>query len=91
MGRAPSVSVPTSPRTSLITSNGGPCRLGLTSGMCQGADEWSDVDHQNMPMCPQQQSEADVISGIGDSNNRTGPREVGPKQHTVISRGKPKS
>jgi len=52
--------VPTSPRTSLSTSNGGPCKMGPTSGMghCltsnmrQGTDEWSDVDHQDVPMCP---------------------------------------
>jgi len=60
------------------TSGMGHC---LTSKMSQGDDEWSDVDHQDVPICPRQ-SEANVTSGIGDSNNRTGPREVGPRQHT---------
>jgi len=50
------------------TSGMGHC---LTSNMRQGADEWSDVDHQDVPMCPRQQSKADVTSSIGDSNNRT--------------------
>jgi len=61
------------------TSGVGHC---LTSDMSQGADEWSDVDHQDVLMCPRQQSEGDVTSNIGHSNNITGPREVGPKQHT---------
>ena len=54
----------------------------LTSDMRQGSDEWSDVDHRDVSICPQQQSEVDVTSGIGDSNGRIGPREVGPRQHT---------
>jgi len=82
--------VPTNPRTSLTASNGGPCKLGPTSGMrqClengtrQGADEWLDIDHQDVQMCPRQQSEGDVTLDITDSNSRAGPREVDPKQHT---------
>jgi len=54
--------VPTSPRTLLTTSNGGPCKMGptndlshyLASDMRQGADEWSDVDHQDVAVCPRQ-------------------------------------
>jgi len=84
------ITVPTSPRTSLTASNGGPRKLGPTSdmGQClangtrQGADESSHVDHQDVLMCPRQQSEGNVTSGVGDSNNRAGPREVDPKQHT---------
>ena len=73
--------VPTSPRTSLTASKGGPRKLGPTSGVgqclarhvSQGAKEWSDVDHQDVLMCPRQQSEDDVTSGIGDLNNKAGP------------------
>jgi len=54
--------VPTCPQTSLTASNGGPRKLGPTSGMgqClasdanQGAEEWSDVDHQDVLICPRQ-------------------------------------
>jgi len=82
--------VVTSPRTSLIASNGGPRKLGPTSGMgqclasdaSQGAEEWSDVDHQDVLMCPRQQSKGDVTSDIGDSNNEAGPQETDPRQHT---------
>jgi len=44
------------------TSGMGHC---LTGNMNLGANEWSDVDHQDVSMCPRQQSEADVTSGIG--------------------------
>ena len=84
------VYVPTSLWTSLTANNGGPRKRGPTSGMgqClasgtrQAANEWSDVDHQDVLMCPRQQSEGDVISDIGESNSRIGPREVGPRKHT---------
>ena len=54
--------VPTSPRTSLTASKGGPHKLRPTSGMgqclarhmSQGAEEWSDVVHQDVLMCPRQ-------------------------------------
>jgi len=65
-------------------------KLGPTSGVgqclaryvSQGAKEWSDVDHQDVLMCPRQQSEGDVTSDIGDSNSRTGPREMDPRPYT---------
>ena len=42
--------VPTNPRASLIASNGvGQC---LVRHVSQGAEEWSDVDHQDVLMCP---------------------------------------
>jgi len=79
----------------LTAGSGGPRKLGLTIGMgqciaCgtrQGADEWSDVDHQDVLMCPRQQSEGDVTSDIGDSNSRAGPGEVGPSQHASYQKG----
>ena len=63
----------------------GPRKLGLTSGVgqclarhvSQGAEEWSEIDHQDVLMCPREHSEGDERSKIGDSNNRAGPREVG--------------
>jgi len=82
--------VPTSPRTSLTASNGEPHKLGPTSGLgqclasdvSQGVEEWSDVDHQDVLMCPSQQSEGDVTSG----------RVRWVPDHTlVISREKPRS
>jgi len=84
------IAIPTSHQTLLTTSSGGPRKLGPTSGMgqClvsgtrQGADELSEVDHQDPLMCPRQQSEGDVTSDVGDSNSGAGPREVDPKQHT---------
>jgi len=57
----------------------------LASGTHQGVDEWSDIDHQDVLMCPRQQSEGDVTSGISDSNSRT--REVDPRQHTSYQLG----
>ena len=80
----------------MTASNGGPRKLGPTSGMgqChasgtrQGADEWSDVDHQNVLTCSRQQSESDVTSDIGDSNSRAGPREVDPRPHTSYQLGR---
>jgi len=59
----------------------------LVSGMSQGVDEWSDVDHQDVPTCLRQQSEADVTSDISDSNSRTGSRNVDPKQQHQLSIG----
>ena len=46
----------------LTTSNNGPRKLGPTSGVgqClarhvnQGAEEWSNIDHQDVLMCPRQ-------------------------------------
>jgi len=81
--------VPTSPQTSLTASNGGPRKVGLTSGMGQcltSGNEWSDVDHQGAPMYPQQQSETDVTSGIGDSNSRIGRRRRVPENTPVIKK-----
>ena len=40
--------------------------------MTQGVEEWSDVEYQDMLMCPRQQSGGDVTSNIGDSNSRAG-------------------
>jgi len=65
-------------------------KLGPTSGVgqclarhvSQGAEEWSDIDHQDMMMCPWQHSEGDETSDIGDSNNRVGHQEVDPGPHT---------
>jgi len=54
----------------------------FASGTRQGVDEWSDVDHEDVLICHRQQSEGDVTLDIGDSNNRVGPREVDPRQHT---------
>jgi len=42
-------------------------------------------------MCPRQQSEGDVTSDIGDSNNRAGPPKMGPGPYTVIINEKPRS
>jgi len=53
--------------------------------MSQGVEEWSGVDHQDVLKCPQPQSEGEVTSDIGDSNNRDGPREVNPDHTPVIS------
>jgi len=68
----------------------GPHKLGPTSGVgqclarhvSQVAEEWSDIDHQDVLMCPRQCSEGDDRSNIGDSNRRAGPREVGPRPYT---------
>ena len=89
--------VPTSPRTSLNASTGAPRKLSPMIGMgqclarhvSQGAKEWSGVDHQDMLMCPRQQSEGDVTSV-------TQTAELGHVRwildHTpVISKEKPRS
>ena len=89
----------TSPRTLLTASNGGPRKLGPTSGMgqclarhvSQDAEEWSGVVHQDVHMCPWQYGEGDVTSDIGDSNNGVGSREVGPRQHTSYQQGESSS
>jgi len=60
------------------TSGVGRC---LTNDIRQGADEWSDVDHQDVSMCPRHISEVNVTSGVENSNNRTGLREVDSRQH----------
>ena len=74
----------------------GPRKLGPTSGVGQcltmhvskDAKEWSDIDHQDVLRCPRQHSEGDETSDIGDSNNRAGPREVGPRPHTNYQLGR---
>jgi len=88
--------VPTNPRTLLTASNGGPRKLGPTSdmGQCltrhvsQGVEEWSGVDHQDVLMCPRQQSEGDVTSDISGPNNRAGPCEVDPRPHANYQLGR---
>jgi len=67
-------------------------KLGPTSGMgqclaghiSQGAEEWSGVGHQDVPMCPRQYSKGDETSDIGDLDNRVGPREVDPRPRTLV-------
>ena len=56
--------------------------------MSQGAEEWSEIDHQDVLMCPRQHSDSDEISNIGDSNRRVGPREVGPRPYTSYQLGR---
>jgi len=81
---------------SLTASNGGPHKLGPTSGVgqclarhvSQGAEGWSGVDHQDLLMCHRQQSEGDVTSDIGDPNSIAGTREVDPKPHPSYQLGR---
>ncbi len=61
------------------TSSMGQC---LASDASQGAEEWSDVDHQDVSMSPRQQIQSDVTLDISDSNNEVGPQEMDPRQHT---------
>ena len=51
----------------------GPCRLGPTSGVSQGAKEWSEIDLHDVLMCPRRHHGGDETSDIGDSNRRVGP------------------
>ena len=62
-----------------LTTDIGQC---LARHVSQGVEEWSGVVHQDVLMCPRQQSEGDVTSNIGDSNRRAEPREVSPRPYT---------
>jgi len=74
----------------------GPHKVGPTSGVgqclashvSQGAEEWSDADHDDVLMCPQQYHEVHEKSDIGDSNSKAGPREVDPRLHTSYQLGR---
>ena len=83
----------------MTASNGGPRKLGTTSdmGQClasdasQGVEKWSDVDHQDVLMCPRQQSEGDVTSNLVTKTSELGHERWIPDNTLVISKEKPKS
>jgi len=63
----------------------------LTSNASQGAEEWSDVDHQDVLMCPWQQSEGDVTRASVTQTAELGHERWIPESTPIINKEKPRS